>query len=507
MRGYLMAEPTEISNSPPKTTSGQRKAGTQISTAAIESIRYVVDLLKPFELSPEQRLRTYQSMLLDDAVKSGVEIRTTLIESAQSNGYFKYDKNNETSKEVADYLSYCMANMDMQTPRSVGRDASDFIYKGFAPFEFVGKRGGDEYSDKWVIKKLAYVDSLSLDQSRPIEVAKDGNSILNLRQQLSSFRGTYGNLITTNIRQGVSRIPWKKVVYSSYSSTTSQPLGISALDACYTAWREKILLQDYTLIGVTKDFAGTPVLYVPSELTENAAANPNSDSAKVLEQLKSGMANMHTGDQNYIILPSDTQAETGTGSKKYEIKFLGVEGGGKGFDTEALVEQRKKAIFTALGASNLISGESGGGSYNLLEGQSDIQAHYVKRDTSVVDEMWNKQVFPMLMDLNGWVVRPKDMPVWVSGAVQPLSTKEFTSGIQKLGAAGVLPVRNADFVNEVLEKSGLLFKVDPTNPDWMDDMSTVTSRSGDGMKEGLNNGVGTSTSSGGDRSVSNNDND
>jgi hypothetical protein len=98
------------------------------------------------------------------------------------------------------------------------------------------------------------------------------------------------------------------------------------------------------------------------------------------------------------------------------------------------------------------------------------------------------------------------MPKWCSTPEGHPNLKEFTSGVQKLGAAGVLPVRDVNFINEVLEQAGFKHRIDPNDKDWMDKMSDETSRAGDGMKEGLNNGVGSSTSKGKDRSVSNNDN-
>ena len=52
----------------PNTTSSQRSSKKQISTAAIEAVRHIVEILKPFELSKTQRLRTYQTMLMDDAI-------------------------------------------------------------------------------------------------------------------------------------------------------------------------------------------------------------------------------------------------------------------------------------------------------------------------------------------------------------------------------------------------------------------------------------------------------
>ena len=489
---------------PAKTTTAQRGAAKQYSTAGISTVEFITNTIKPWELARQNRLRTYQQMVLDDAIKSGLELRTTLIENSQADGYFKYDANNPVSAELADFFRYVQANMDGQTVRSIARTQAEFISNGISPTEFIGKKAGFEYPDRWTLSKLAYINPLTLDQNYPYHVAEGGDEIVYLRQNLSAFASSMGR-VPSGLTGGVKEIPWNRVFYCSYSSTPSQPFGVSALDACYTPWREKILLQDYALMGVTKDFAGTPVLYVPQALCDEAAADPSSLSGQTLSRLTTGMANMNAGDQNFVVLPSDTQSETGQGARDFEIKFLGVEGGGKGFDIIGLVEQRRRAILTALGAPNLINSEKGGGSFNLAEGQAAIQAHYAKRDTAIVSEMWNKQIFPMILKLNEIKVKSSDIPVWVGGEVQPLSHEVYTSGLQKLGAASLLPSKSRDFVNEVLESAGIRYRIDPSDENWLEQMSDYTSESGSGMTEGLNNGMGTSTSKGADRSVANKD--
>lgn len=490
-----------------KSTRGSRKKKAVISSLAIEHVKRHVELLKPYELSATQRLKTYQSMLRDDAVWAAIDNRTTHIEKAQAKGYLKYDKNSAESVKLAEFFTYIMQNMELQTPRGVGNIAASMLTNGVAFMEKVLRKGEAPFADKWVLENLSQIHPLSLDAVNPTEISEDGRRIINLRQSLNAFQGNLSaytkGIFSKGSALGVINIDYRKVAVCAYGATSSQPLGVSPLDACYTAWREKVLLQDYTLVGVTKDFAGTPILYMPAELLEKADLDPTGPEADLVNSLNDNMANMHAGDQTYMILPSDAQSDSGTGLRDYDIKFLGVEGGGKGFDTHQLVEQRKKAIFTVLGSPNLIVGEEGGGSFNLLEGQSNIQAHYVERDNTIIDEMWNKQVFPTILKVNSMKPKATDIPVWIAGDIQPVSLETFTSGVQKLGAAAVLPTRDPDFVNEVLERAGFTYRIDAKDPKWLDKMSEDTSRAGDGMKGGLNDGVGKSTSTGKNRSVSN----
>ncbi|AGH32205.1 hypothetical protein VPHG_00140 [Vibrio phage 11895-B1] len=311
------------------TTTEQRASKKQISTAAINTVKSLVDVLKPFELSPTQRFKTYALMLMDDAVWASFDARATAIERAQANGKLKYNKASEQSKAAKDYLQYCMNNMQGQTPRSVGRCAAEMVKNGSSPMEIVFQKGEDEYSDYWTLKKLAYIDPITLDQAKMFNTTDNGDEIVSLRQSINSFRGTSGK-IQTNVKTGlvsVVEIDYRRVAMAAYMATSSTPFGTSPLDAAYTPWREKQLLQEYLLIGVTRDFAGTPVLRLPSEVLEAAENDPNSPEAKQVLTLTRGMQTMHSGDATYLILPSDTQSEAGTGVRDYDIDFKGVDGG------------------------------------------------------------------------------------------------------------------------------------------------------------------------------------
>jgi len=181
-------------------------------------------------------------------------------------------------------------------------------------------------------------------------------------------------------------------------------------------------------------------MYIPDDILEEAAANPNSDSAIMVESLKSNLANMNTGDATYTVLPSSTLNSNGTGLRAFEFKFLGVEGGGKNFNTEALVEQRKKGIHTVFGTQTLIIGESGGGSFNLAETKNAILTHYVRSIISSIEDMINKQVVPDILKLNEIDLKKDEYPRFRAGDVEPLSADEVGKLIQRMKSVNALPL-------------------------------------------------------------------
>ena len=135
-----------------------------------------------------------------------------------------------------------------------------------------------------------------------------------------------------------------------------------------------------------------------------------------------------------------------------------VEGGGKAFDLVAILEQSKKAIYNAFGAQALLSGENGGGSYNLIEGQNSIHAYTVKRNVSIIEEVWNKTIIPRLFQFNQWEVSPEDMPKLVADGFE-VSLDEFSKSIQRIGTAGYLP-KAPEVINHILRTLNIPYEVD-----------------------------------------------
>ena len=125
----------------------------------------------------------------------------------------------------------------------------------------------------------------------------------------------------------------------------------------------------------------------------------------------------------------------------------------KHFDLVEIIEQKKKTIFNNLCASHLITGENGGGSYNLVEGKANIAAHYAERDNLVIDEMWNEVFIPLLLRLNGFTdEKPEDIPKYTHGEVQPTSLDEHGKYFQRVQRA--IPV-TPSVVNSLLRKMGM----------------------------------------------------
>ena len=95
---------------------------------------------------------------------------------------------------------------------------------------------------------------------------------------------------------------------------------------------------------------------------------------------------------------------------------------------------------------------------NLHEGQVSSSALISDRDNMVVDEMWNKKVFPLLLRINGYTDLAHDeIPVWEHGDVQPLSLEEESKAFQRM--QNFLPIIPAT-INKALKVNRIDFEFD-----------------------------------------------
>ncbi len=450
----LMAD---IKNKPKTQESRQRK--TQLSTAGIETVRRIVDRMKPYELSQSQRLLTYQAMMQDPDVFTPYFANTVMIEKAFANYSIEYNKHSEKSKEVYDFMQYCINGVLKQTPRSFAGKAATFKRDKLALFEKSWLKGetGSGYEDAWCISDLSYIDPLTLDTAVPFAIRSEGDRIQSARQRANAFDDS-SDSVTSRAKQtkdGFVYIPSNKLTFVSDGGSDLNPFGISTFDAIYSEWRYKTLIKEVTLTGVTKDFSGTPVLYIPSWLQEGANDDANGWEADFLTNLQNDMANMHVGDQSYVSLPSDPH-EGATSMREFEIKFLGVEGGGKAFNVVELMDQSKKAIYNAFGAANLLAGDGSGGSYNQIEGQNTIHSHFVERDIAIIEEAWNRDIWAQTFRLNGFKLKWDEVPKFKAGAIEPVSLDELGKFFNRTMRA--LPA-HPDVVNHLLEVQGIAYRV------------------------------------------------
>lgn len=485
-----------ISKAAPQAQNTQAEAKLALSpemgSLGLNSIRSFTAFLHNHETKFPESIRTYREMGEDPDVATALDATYTFVDRAFFDFRIESNQGSNKSKKAAKFIDFCLRNMEAPLRQYI-RSLLTYKQYGFSLAEKVYMQDQDPkspYFGMWRLQKLAFRPQDTIDLIEPFTYSDDGREILTVNQNITSSMLSKA-LPKTLV--GKHAIPMQKVILIGNNITDNNPMGVSPLAAVYRSWREKSLIQEYEVVGVSKDLGGMPVLMVPSSILNRASLNPNGEEAQSLRVLQENIANLHAGEQSYMVLPSDVYESTSM--RQYDLVFQGVEGTGKQFDTQALIKQRQLDIFNRFGAGTLINGTG-------EESEDALLTHYIERDVNLVCEAINTQIIPQLLRLNGFVVDQQDMPVFESGKISSPDLDVVSSAIQRVMGVNAIP-KTPEVINEFLGMFGIKYRVpdevvnDPAKwEEYLTNyMSDGESRSGDGIAAGTGNGTSTSAAS------------
>lgn len=467
----------------------------EIGSIGLNTIKSFTNFLSPFETAFPRCLRTYKEMAEDPDVATALDATYIFVDRAFFDFRIKYNVKSNKSKKAAQLVDYNLRNMEAPLRQYV-RSLITYKQYGFAFAEKVYERDTDvksPYYNTIRLTKLAFRPQDTIDTANPFTYSEDGRKILYVNQNITGKMIGSNGLAPTSLL-GKKEIPMSKVLFVGNNITDNNPLGVSPLLAVHKTWREKTLIEEYEVIGVSKDLGGLPVLLVPADILNRASLNPSGEEAMSIAVLQQNLANLHAGEQAYMVLPSDVFENTSM--RMYDVSFQGVQGGGKNFNTQELIKQRKLDIYNRFGAGMLIMGSGEGGSYSLSDNKQTLLSHFIERDVDIIVEAICSQVIPQLLRINGIFLSDEDMPKFVSGNMGDPDVETNAKAIQQLVATGALPMV-PEVINEFLEMCGFSYRIPDeivASPEkfkeYMDTYGKEsTSRSGDGLSKGSGNGT------------------
>lgn len=479
----------------------------ELGSGALSQIRADSQVMMVEELRWPQFLGTVECMKQDHTVATALDTKYVFVTKAFNDFKILFNRKSEESKKAADFVEYVFKNLsNEQSLRDVARSAATFNEYGFSVFEKVYKTepAGSKYAGYMTIDKLAFRPQASLSRTKPFVFEDSGRRFKGIYQSQRAF-AEYNTVIegalslVGRLGDGEEKfIPANKLMLMTLGGTESNPSGVSPLVGCYRAFREKVLIENLEVIGASKDLGGIIELKIPSSILSKASIDPSSLEGQMVAGLMADAANAHSGEQAYFILPSDMNAQ---GGEQYKMSLKGIDGAGKQYNTQDLVNARKKAILDRFGAGFINLGNDGQGSYNLSESKQTIHGHFVQRDIDIIVECFNKNLIPQLLALNDIRLSDEDMPRLKPGLIQEIDMESFSKFVQRIGAVGYLP-KTPTVINKILEVGGFDEEIPEDTPtdELLKLLGEDTSRAGDGYSKGS---TGTGTSKIRDNSVSN----
>ncbi len=458
-----IATPTIVEQGQPQPTRG--------------SLSLIQDLKKS-ELRMPARLCTFDEMCQDDAVSQPLEVTQILSLLSINNGKFvPGESNSKESREAADFLNYCIHNMTHGTWLDFCTNVVTYLKYGFSLFNIcLERRKYGEYAGSLVIKKLSPRSQHSVHGWMFDENGRELQGVVQKPMGISTSLtpSKYGGVVLSSSvpklrSDGYIPIANKNLLRFTHKGTNNNPQGESPLVACYEAWAEKSIIQQYEVIGVSKDLGGLVVVRVKQELLDKIK-DPETyplDYRAYLE-LENQIANIHSGKQSYIILSDETE----NGQYCYDIALKGIDGAGKQYKTSEIIEQKRKSIYNTFGCGYLLLGQDSHGSYNLSSNGRLVHSFYVERNNAEILSVLNEDLVPKILSANKVYLKHKDMPKFESAEPDQLSLDEAGKFIQR--AASVFKA-TPEAVKRIYKLAGL-----PTEGiDELDFNSKGESRSGE----------------------------
>ena len=189
----------------------------------------------------------------------------------------------------------------------------------------------------------------------------------------------------------------KKVLLFRLESDQDFPLGKSLLYGCYTSWKTKSILNEYTTIGAAKNLSTVVQVKLPMEYINSYYNEPVSDQALYTTNLLESIENLHAGKACYAVIPSDM---TDGGQALFDISTIAGNSGSSTFDAEISIERYNREMLFNLQTSVLALGSNSQGSFSLAENSTNLLGLFIQNVFTVIQSDFEKAI-KLLWEMNG----------------------------------------------------------------------------------------------------------
>lgn len=221
------------------------------------------------------------------------------------------------------------------------------------------------------------------------------------------------------------------------AGTSLIPTHNSLLRNCYRPWYFKKNIEVIEGIGVERDLAGLPIVWVPANV-----ANPTT-AAEVLvrDAYKNLATNIRRDEQEGILMPLVYDAN---GNKTYDLTLLST-GGTRQFATDTVINRYNTQIAATCLADFILLGSQKVGSFALASSKTHLFAVAIGAFLDEIQDVFNTDAIPRLFGLNDF--KGKEYPLLQHGDIEDVDLAELGAFISQLALAGA-PL----FPDETLEK-------------------------------------------------------
>jgi hypothetical protein len=189
-------------------------------------------------------------------------------------------------------------------------------------------------------------------------------------------------------------MPAQKCLLFRTQADKGNPEGRSCLRNAYRPWYFKSRIEDIEAIGIERDLAGLPVMWVPLQLL---AADATMEERAALDVFKEIVSNIKRNEQEGVIMPLVLDEH---GNKLYDLQLLN-SGGAREFDTDKIIMRYNLAIMMSMLADFLSLGHDKVGTQALGSSKIDLFAAALEAWVDMIADQFNTHAIPRLLRING----------------------------------------------------------------------------------------------------------
>jgi hypothetical protein len=193
---------------------------------------------------------------------------------------------------------------------------------------------------------------------------------------------------------GTRYMPLAKCLLFRTQADKGNPEGRSCLRNAYRPWYFKSRIEDIEAIGIERDLAGLPVVWVPLRLL---AADASMEEKAALHEFKNLVTNIKRNEQEGVIMPLVLDE---SGNKLYDLQLLN-SGGQREFDTDKIIMRYNLAIMMSMLADFLSLGHDKVGTQALGSSKIDLFTSALEAWVDMIADQFNSHAIPRLLRING----------------------------------------------------------------------------------------------------------
>lgn len=405
------------------------------SSGLVRTGGYVLEEFLP-ELQNDKAIKVFKSMRDNDPI-TGALLFAIVNLMRQIKFSTKPGTDDEEGMDKAQFLRECMDDMTGTWADVISEICSMFVF-GWALVEPVYKKRDGYQPDDSKVPTSKFDDGRIGWHKMPLRAQET-----KARWEFNDTGGVIAMVQLTT--SGEKEIPITSALLFRTQTYKNNPEGRSIFRNAYRPWYFKTRIEEIEAIGIERDLAGLPIMYLPPEMFD-PNATPEVKLAK--KQYETIVQNIRRDKQEGLVFPA---VYDDGGNQTIRLELLSA-GGSRTFDTDTIIGRYAQHITMTVLADWLMLGHEGVGSFALSSNKSNLFGVAMGAWKDSILSVFNNYAVPRLFRMNGFEV--KDLPEIVAEDIEAVDLNVMGQFLASLQMAGAPPFPNRDLLKRLYQIAG-----------------------------------------------------